>query len=72
MTETKNPMDLSDIGPETEMAEVARRNPNLPVALMRYHIGGCTLCGYEPEDTVAKVAEDNGVPLEVLLEAVRR
>ena len=58
-------------GPETKMVDVAGRNPNLGMILMGYHIGGCTLCGYEPDDTVARVAEDNGVPVTELLRAVR-
>ena len=65
-SQTKTP-----IGPDTQMEEVASRNPNLGMVLMGYHIGGCTLCGYEPDDTVARVAEDNGVPVTELLRAVR-
>lgn len=56
--------------PETTMADAMAADPNLPVTLMSFHIGGCTLCGFEPDDTIAKVAEDNGVPLERLLAAM--
>ena len=55
---------------ETKMADAIARDPNLPVVLMRFHIGGCSLCGFEPDDTIAQVAEDNGVPLERLLQAL--
>ena len=54
----------------TTMGEALRADPNLPVILMRFHIGGCTLCGFEETDTIAKVAEDNGVPVDRLLAAL--
>ena len=44
--------------PNTMMSEAMARDPGLSAVLMRFHIGGCTMCGYEPEDTIAKVAED--------------
>ncbi|MBK8975970.1 MAG: disulfide oxidoreductase [Planctomycetes bacterium] len=55
---------------DTPMAEAMRRDPDLAVKLMRFHIGGCSLCGFEPDDTIAQVAEDNGVPLAELLAAL--
>lgn len=55
---------------DTTMREAMGRDPNLPVVLMGFHIGGCSLCGFEPEDTIAKVAEDNGVPVDQLLAAM--
>jgi hypothetical protein len=56
--------------PSTTMAEAVAADPNVTVVLMSFHIGGCSLCGFQPEDTIAQVAEDNGVPLERLLEAL--
>ena len=55
---------------ETTMDEAMAADPNLPVVLMKFHIGGCSLCGFEPGDTIAKVAEDNGIPVDRLLEAM--
>lgn len=55
---------------DTRMADAMKANPDLPVILMRFHIGGCSLCGFEESDTVAQVAEDNGVPLATLLDAI--
>jgi hypothetical protein len=52
------------------MSDALRRNPDLPVILMRFHIGGCSMCGFDDSDTIAKVAEDNGVPLAVLVQAI--
>ena len=65
MTETQKPFTA-----ETKMGDAVRVDPNLPVVLMRFHIGGCSLCGFEEADTIEKVAEDNGVPLKVLLDAM--
>jgi len=56
--------------PETPMSEALAADPNLPVLLMRYHIGGCSMCGFEPADSIRQVAEDNGVPTERLLAAL--
>ncbi len=55
---------------QTKMAEAMAADPNLPVVLMGFHIGGCSMCGFEEDDTIAQVAEDNGVPLQRLLDAV--
>ena len=73
-TETRDnetmPRSTDPLTGQSTMAQALAGDPNLPVVLMRFHIGGCSLCGFEPEQTVAEVAEDNGVPLEVLLEAL--
>ena len=52
------------------MGDAMAHAPNLPVVLMQFHIGGCNMCGFENEDTIAKVAVDNGVPVDRLLEAI--
>jgi len=65
MNEARKPFTES-----TRMADALAADPNLPVILMRYHIGGCSMCGFEPDDTVAQVAEDNGVPTDRLLAAL--
>lgn len=44
--------------------------PQAREVLMRFHIGGCHHCGFEATDTVRKVAEDNAIPLRVLLAAL--
>jgi hypothetical protein len=54
----------------TTLAEVLAAAPNARAILMRYHIGGCHHCGFEPQDTIRKVAEDNGVPTQSLLTAL--
>lgn len=55
---------------DTTMGAAMAADPNLPVVLMRYHIGGCSMCGFDPDQTVAEVAEENGVPTERLLAAL--
>ena len=68
--------DSSDTGTrpaftaDTLMGDAMAQDPNLPVVLMQFHIGGCSMCGFENDDTIAKVAEDNGVPVERLLSAL--
>ena len=64
------PQPKTPLTPDTRMEDALAANPDLPVVLMRFHIGGCSLCGFEPGDTIAKVADDNGVPLQRLLEAL--
>ncbi|MCA8956932.1 MAG: hypothetical protein KDC87_12715 [Planctomycetes bacterium] len=67
---TTNPDSDGSLTPATRMREAMARDPNLPVVLMRFHIGGCSMCGFDDDDTIAKVAEDNGVPVERLLAAM--
>jgi hypothetical protein len=69
MSDTPNAA-RNEFAADTKMADAMARDPNLPVVLMRFHIGGCSMCGFENDDTIAKVAEDNGVPLDRLLEAM--
>ena len=55
MTETKT------IGPESTMREVLEACPGAQRALFRrYHIGGCSQCGFQPTETLAQVCERNG------------
>ncbi|MDA0375545.1 MAG: disulfide oxidoreductase [Planctomycetota bacterium] len=56
----------------TRMGDAIRNDPDLPMILMRFHIGGCSMCGFEQDDTVEDVAEANGVPLQELLAALNR
>lgn len=69
---TKRAAERPEITAETTMEAAIRSDPDLPVVLMRFHIGGCSMCGFEPGDTVAKVAEENGVPLADLLAAINQ
>ena len=49
------------IGPQTTMREVLEAYPGAQRALFRrYHIGGCSSCGFQPEETLGQVCQRNG------------
>ena len=49
------------IGPQSPMRDVLVAFPGAQRALFRrYHIGGCSSCGFSPEETLAQVCERNG------------
>lgn len=55
---------MSDIQitPELTMEEVLSRAPAAQRALFqRYHIGGCSHCAFEPDDTLGQVAADHNI-----------
>ena len=48
------------VGPESTMREVLAAFPGAQRALFRrYHIGGCSSCGFQPEETLAALCERN-------------
>ena len=50
------------------MEEASKADSRVLSVLLEFHVGGCQLCGFEYTDTIEKVAEDNGIALDVLLE----
>src|SRR5690348_4267675 len=51
----------ADIQPQSPMGEVLGVFPGAQRALFRrYHIGGCSSCGFAPEETLAQVCARNG------------
>ena len=57
MTETQ-----LDIRPEMTMEAILEVAPAAQRALFqRYHVGGCSACGFQPEDTLAQVAKDHNI-----------
>ena len=49
------------IGPQSTMGEVLERFPGAQRALFRrYHIGGCSNCGFSPQETLEQVCARNG------------
>lgn len=57
------------ITPEMSMYELVTQFPGAQRALFRgFHIGGCSSCGFRPEETLAQVCERNGSldPSEVI------
>src|SRR5437762_4596250 len=61
------------IGPETKMREVLEIFPGAQRALFRrYHIGGCSYCGFQPEETLEQVCQRNaGLDPQEVLEHIR-
>lgn len=63
------PLAVSTLTPQSSMREVLEIYPGAQRALFRrYHIGGCSSCGFRPEETVAGVCARNNRldPQEVL------
>lgn len=52
----------STIRADMTMEEVLRIAPAAHRALFqRYHVGGCSACGYQPTDTLAQVCKDHNI-----------
>lgn len=55
-------MSTATLTPEMTMAEILERFPGARRALFqRYHIGGCSSCGFEPEQTLRTVLANHAV-----------
>ncbi|HEY5040933.1 MAG TPA: rhodanese-like domain-containing protein [Verrucomicrobiae bacterium] len=54
-------MNESNITPQSPMAAVLEKFPGAQRALFRrYHIGGCSSCGFQPAETLSEVCARNG------------
>lgn len=52
---------MTELGPETTMRDVLADFPGAQRALFRrYHIGGCSNCGFSPDETLGNVCARNG------------
>jgi rhodanese-related sulfurtransferase len=50
----------NEIGPQTRMKDLLAAYPGARRALFRrYHIGGCSSCGFNPEETLQQVCDRN-------------
>jgi len=60
------------LDPNITMGELLRRLPGAQRALFRkYHIGGCSHCGFSPEETLREVcARNDNLPVDEVLEEV--
>lgn len=55
-------MTTTEITSKTKMQDVLAAYPAAKQVLIdRYHLGGCSSCGYEPTDTLEKVLSGKGV-----------
>ena len=60
------------ISPEATMREVLEAFPGAQRALFRrYHIGGCSSCGFQPTETLAGVCQRNGVDVREAFEHIQ-
>ena len=51
----------AEIGAKSSMSAVLEKFPGAQRALFRrYHIGGCSSCGFSPDETLAQVCARNG------------
>jgi len=54
-------MTASEVKPQSPMSAVLEKFPGAQRALFRrYHIGGCSSCGFQPAETLAEVCARNG------------
>src|SRR6267154_6725018 len=52
---------IENINPQSTMSKVLENFPGAQRALFRrYHIGGCSSCGFQPTETLAEVCARNG------------
>jgi rhodanese-related sulfurtransferase len=63
-----------EIHADMTMEEILNRIPSAQRALFqRYHVGGCSSCGFQPEDTLTKVCKDrNLLDVNEVLETLKR
>lgn len=55
-------MSRFEISEQTTMGEILRAYPSAKVGLFqRYHVGGCSACGYESTDTLADVCRTHNI-----------
>src|SRR4051794_24175883 len=61
------------INPQSTMREVLQLYPGAQRALFRrYHIGGCSSCGFQPDETLAGVcARNNSLPVNEVVEHIQ-
>src|SRR6187455_3333889 len=61
------------IEPGITMGELVSQFPGAQRALFRsYHIGGCSSCGFQPDETLAEVcARNENLPVEEVIEALK-
>jgi rhodanese-related sulfurtransferase len=63
---------IRTIDPNLTMSEVLQEFPGAQRALFRaYHIGGCSSCGFRPDETLAQVCQrNNNLPVDQVVETI--
>lgn len=65
--------DPNDLSGAWTMEQVTHVFPSAQRALFRkYHVGGCSSCGFQPTDTLATVAMNHGLDVNEVVEHVKR
>jgi len=65
--------DPKDLSGDWTMEQVTTVFPSAQRALFqKYHIGGCSSCGFQPTDTLAMVAGNHGVDVNEAVEFIKR
>jgi rhodanese-related sulfurtransferase len=66
-------MSATTIAPPSTMQEVLQVYPGAQRALFRrYHIGGCSSCAFQPEETLEQVCQRNGnLPVDEVLSHIQ-
>jgi hybrid cluster-associated redox disulfide protein len=58
----------STFAPEMTVREALLVHPQVEQVLASFHLGGCSHCAVEPEDTLSHAATQHGVNLQALLD----
>jgi len=65
--------DPKDLSGNWTMQQVTSVFPSAQRALFqKYHVGGCSSCGFQPTDTLAAVASGHGLDVNEVVEFVKR
>lgn len=57
------PMTTATITPQSTMQDVLAAYPGAQKAMAaRYHVGGCSSCGFQPTDTLQQVCDSHDIP----------
>jgi len=65
--------DPKDLSGGWTMQQVTTVFPSAQRALFqRYHVGGCSSCGFQPLDTLATVAMNHGLDVNEVIEHIKR
>jgi rhodanese-related sulfurtransferase len=65
--------DPKDLSGAWTMQQVTTVFPSAQRALFqRYHVGGCSSCGFQPLDTLATVAMNHGLDVNEVVEHIKR
>ena len=65
--------DPKDLSGAWTMQQVTAVFPSAQRALFqRYHVGGCSSCGFQPTDTLATVSMNHGLDVKEVIEHIKR